>query len=378
MDTPIRRKESIVLNNREFQERKKILDSTPQYVTIGAHYGCNARCLFCLGGDYPPFSLDVYRNFFEPKLGNVLSRARFVGFCGWGEVLLMPGIGEFLDHINRTLPGVGKVFTTNGIALTEKISDKLLEGTYFDRSDVDPYSILVSLHASNPQLHAYLTGTKAFERITRQIRYLTEQRKTRDARAHVRLIFIMTVINIGDLPSFVALAEQLGADEISCNYLSVFEPEQLKYSCFFQREKTNEMLARAEEMTRAMNVKISLPPLFGKHEKGKDMCQDPWNFFYVETQGSVNPCCFAGDHIGYLNKDSFETIWNGEGYSSLRTGLVTGNIHQWCKYCYRFDPNNVNDIRSHITFRPETQPKILDYLRAHKDEFPIPEDQLTL
>jgi len=49
-----------LLSGMELDNGKRILKSTPQYVTIGAHFRCNARCIFCLGGDYPDFSLDVF------------------------------------------------------------------------------------------------------------------------------------------------------------------------------------------------------------------------------------------------------------------------------------------------------------------------------
>jgi MoaA/NifB/PqqE/SkfB family radical SAM enzyme len=163
----------------------------------------------------------------------------------------------------------------------------------------------------------------------------------------------------------------MGVDEIACNYLTVYEPEQLQYSCYFCKEKTNEYFEKAREMVKNFNVKLILPPLFGSSEDKQNMCTDPWSFFYVETQGSVNPCCFAGNHIGYINKNEFSNIWNGEEYRRLREGMVSGNIHSWCRHCYRYNRKNVNDIRSHITFRPEAQKKILNYLAENKDKYKI-------
>lgn len=360
------------VNNLEIAKGKIKLTSTPQYITIGAHYKCNANCIFCLGGNYPEFNLDIYRERFEPKILHVMKNAESVGFCGYGEILLMPGIIEFLDHINRMLPGINKVFTTNGLALTPSVCQKLTE---------ERYSIIISMHSSHAELHNKLTGIKNFRLISDQIRNLAVMRKSDRTKPHINLSFLLTATNIDNLPSFVAFANGIGADMISCSYLTIFEPSQLKMSTFFMKEKTNEIMLRAEEEAKKCGITLCLPPKYIKHEvKASEgvTCRDPWEFFYVETQGSVNPCCYAGNHIGYLEKQSFEDIWNGQGYTELRDGLVTGNIHNWCKSCVKYNPNNVNDIRSHITFRPETQKKILNYIKEFKNEFPTIDQEIEL
>lgn len=369
---------NITVNEREFSARRTDLVSTPRYITLGAHYSCNANCVFCLGGDYPAFSPEVYRTFFEPKLQSVLSTAQFVGFCGWGEILLMPGIEGFLKDITASLPYAGKVFTTNGIALTQGLSDTLLELSRAHEPDVAPFSVLVSLHASNAELHHKLTRTKAFERIKEQIAYITKRKKEKAGWVHINLVFLATAANVHDLPDFVRMASQLGADEVSCNYLTMFDPKHLEQTCYFQREKTTEMFESARALAGELGIRLSLPPLFGNNDSAPQVCHDPWEFLYVETQGSVNPCCFAGNHIGYLNKSEFADIWNGPGYKDLRTGFVTGPVHSWCKYCYRYKPSNVDDIRSHITFRPDTQKALLQYLKDHRKEFPVADEMLEL
>jgi len=367
------KKENSVLNSFEITTGKTRLVSTPQYVTIGAHYSCNANCIFCLGGDFPSFNMGIYRELFEKKLDRVLPNADHIGFCGFGEIFLMPGAGDFLDYINLTLPENTKVFNTNGIPLSNEICSKLNDGRY---------SLLVSMHASSAALHERLTGTKKFGHIVERIQKLVKIKKERNSTLHINLIFIVINENISDLSEFVAFAKKIGADRVTCNYVTIFEPDQLKMSTFFQKEKAEEYFEKALETAAASDMTLILPPRYGKNRRQggekKPVCHDPWNFFYVETQGSVNPCCYAGNHIGYLDKQSFEEIWNGPGYTALREGLVSGNTHFWCKHCMKHDPANVDDIRSHITFRPETQKKIIDYIKEHRNEFPAIDKEIEL
>jgi MoaA/NifB/PqqE/SkfB family radical SAM enzyme len=168
-------------------------------------------------------------------------------------------------------------------------------------------------------------------------------------------------LNIENLPEFVEFAVSLGIDEILCNYMTIFTQEHLKLSCFFKQETTNAAFEKAEEIARKKNFSIRLPSRFGKNNQPKkaNVCSDPWKYFYVENEGSVLPCCYAGSHFGYLDRADFQTIWNGANYRHLRRSLIEGSPHEWCRYCQRHNSENVNDIRSHINFRPGFRDKIL-------------------
>lgn len=348
-----------LLNDLEFDSKRVTLRSTPQYITIGAHYKCNAYCKFCLGGDYPEFTLKVYKSFFEKNLYDILKKAEHVGFCGYGEVLLMPDILNFLDYINQTLPDTTKVFTTNGTPLTPEIRERLTEGKY---------SVLISLHAANKELHKAILKINAFDKIINNIKKLIKLKIKNPPMAHINLIFLVTSRNIHNLPDFIRLAADLGVDRVTCNYLTIFAVEHIKLSCYFNKERTNDIFDEALELAKESGITLVLPPKFCSKGTGDDaICRDPWDFFYVETQGSVLPCCFAGDHIGYLNKQDFEEIWNSDGYLRLRNGLIKGVPYEWCKYCYKYNASNIDDIRAHITFRPDTQKEIVEYFKKYKD-----------
>jgi len=175
------------------------------------------------------------------------------------------------------------------------------------------------------------------------------------------LLLIANTLNIENLPDFVELAAALGVDEVICNYMTIFHSAHLKLSCYFKQEITNASFEKAEELARKLNIPIKLPPRFGLNTQTnkKHLCSDPWKYFYVENETSVLPCCYAGSHLGYLEKVDFEIIWNGNGYKELRNCLVQGPTHEWCKHCYRHRSENINDIRSHINSRPGSRERIL-------------------
>lgn len=345
------REKNILLNDFEYSLGKISLESTPEGVGIGAHYYCNAKCAFCLGGKPKLFSLERYKEFFEPRLSTIISKARYVSFCGFGELLLMPGIEKFLEYINCRIPNTIKIFTTNGVPLDNNITAFLTKS----RSTVE-----ISLHADSSHLHRILTGMNTFEQIISQIKELVRLRKSKNSPG-ISLIFILTALNVEKLPGFIKFAADLGVDEIFCNYMTIFSPAHLKLSCFFKQELTNIAFARAEEIARKKNIILKLPPRFGVSGSSypTQRCSDPWKFFYVENEGSVNPCCYAGNHFGYIDSSDFNTMWNGANFKDLRSSLVAGPPHRWCKHCYKYRSENINDIKAHITFRPGVREKIL-------------------
>jgi MoaA/NifB/PqqE/SkfB family radical SAM enzyme len=356
------------LNQKEFTRGVERAASTPRHITLGTHNACNAKCVFCLEGNYTRFSLELYREFFEGKMGHYLRNAESLTFTGFGELLWVPGIEKFLDYINETLPNTKKVFTTNGSPLTPMIAERLLQGDN---------TIQVSLHAAGAALHQKLTGLEGqFEPILANIRALIARRAvkreavgTNDWQTvpFLRLFSVLNAHNIDDAPAFVQQAYDLGVQGVRLFYMTVFAPEHIELSCFFDPERADRAIRRARELAEALRWRdparaweFELPPLFSEPAApAPSRCSDPWQYLYVELMGAVMPCCQWGKHIGNLHEDSVDDLWNGELYRGLRKGMASGEPHPWCRSCIRWTGYNVNNILSHLTNRPAEQRKLL-------------------
>ncbi len=66
-------------------------------------------------------------------------------------------------------------------------------------------------------------------------------------------------------------------------------------------------------------------------------CLEPFQTFYVASDGLVKPCCYWGSHeymLGSTGDGTGLDVWNGEGYSSLRKGIVNGKYFKpGCTAC---------------------------------------------
>jgi MoaA/NifB/PqqE/SkfB family radical SAM enzyme len=357
------RNENVALNHREFAERKIELRSTPRLVVLGTHNACNAKCVFCLESSYSRFNLQLYKDFFEAKMGPYIKNAEKVTFTGWGEILWIPGIEEFLDYINETIPNVEKIFTTNATPLRPSVIERIAKSRYV---------IQASVHASNAKLHQELTLLEnEFDNVVGNLTRLADARDAgKSGQLHIQLINVLTRRNIDDLPDFIRLAQKLRVQEVRVSHMTMQIPSHLEMSCFFDQERANRAIEEARRVAAPMLAadpvfRVNLPPLYdraaGDSPPSADICYDPWQNVYVELQGSVMPCCFWGEHIGNLEKgDKLDDIWNGELYKELRTGMAGDDPHPWCKSCIRYSGWNVDNIYCHLTNRPNEQLLMLE------------------
>ncbi len=357
------RRMNIALNEKEFAEGRSKLFSTPKLVTLGVHNACNAKCVFCLEGSYARFNMDIYRNFFEARMGHFIRGAEKVTFTGFGEILWVPGIEEFLDYLNETLPETEKIFTTNGTPLRPGVVERILKGRYV---------IQVSLHASNSELHEDLTQLRGqFGEVIANIRGLADARDRlgRGRSLHIELVNILTRKNVDDLPAFLCLAWDLRVQSVRAQYVTMFTPDHIDMSCFFDQQRSNRAVTEAATLVRRLKASdsdrpfhVGLPPLFGgKAPVVPTVCYDPWQHVYVELQGSVLPCCFWGEHVGNLAKgDDMGAVWNGPFYQDLRSAMASGEPHPWCRSCVRWAGFNVDSVFCHVTNRPSAQRIVLE------------------
>ncbi len=335
------KKENFILNEEEFKHRKINLQSSPRIFSLQIDGPCNSNCTFCArGSNYELFDLAVYRGRFGDKIWPELSKAEQIIFTGKGEFLLIPEAERILDYFDENFPCTEKVFFTNGSALSPEVCEKI-------SSYKSKYTINISLHASNSNLHRVLTRTNNFYKILGRLSYLFKLRaKTNNPT--INFIFVATILNIEDLPNFIRLAVSLGADKVICYYNYIYTPTQKYLSCFFKQEFTNQILDEAKNITQQLNAKIDLPPKFGEDNHSTlGVCGEPWSRIMFNSQGYIIPCALQDKCNENLEGRNFFELWNGSYFTNLRQSVINGN--QFCfSRCVRINPSAVNNFHSHV------------------------------
>ncbi len=101
------------------------------------------------------------------------------------------------------------------------------------------------------------------------------------------------------------------------------------------------------------------------YEAPLSRCGIPWTHTYIRLDGKVNPCCYSSVVMGDLTTQSFEEIWNGSLYRSLRLSIVTGNFWKSCERakCNWLEPGASEQYGARIEGVPEAM-ELLDGLES--------------
>jgi MoaA/NifB/PqqE/SkfB family radical SAM enzyme len=169
---------------------------------------------------------DLPWELYRDQLGPHLSRFELIYLQGWGEPLLHRDLWQMVRLAKAAGCRVG--FTSCGGLFTEENIERIIaEG-------VDLLS--VSFAGASAGVHQSLRVGSDFERLAANVRGLTRRRGTAPGSPlHLELHFLMMRPNLHELPAFVRLAADLGANEVVApNLTYAFTPARdtlLGYWC---------------------------------------------------------------------------------------------------------------------------------------------------
>ncbi len=346
-------KENLELNEREWNERRLILSSTPRNVFIQINAVCNADCIFCSKGyDYPLFRLDDYLDKHGAQMTPILRRAQQVILTGSGEFLGLPDSERILQYFNREFPHVDKYIATNASHLKPRLCELIAAGG-------SKYVLQLSLHASDEEGHKRMMRYNAFDRVLENIRYLMELRK-KTGNPKVYFMFVMTTLNVEQLPDFIRFAKELGADRVLAGYFYIYESQQKYLSLFFKQELANRYVEESRKVAAEVGIDVQLPHKFGQNPTAYEKpscCHEPWYQTMFNVDGHILPCDVYGNFNESLLEKTFQEIWNGPHYRAIRKALRDGT--GCLQTCPRHNPVGINDWKAHVIHRHKDPAQIV-------------------
>jgi radical SAM protein with 4Fe4S-binding SPASM domain len=84
--------------------------------------------------------------------------------------------------------------------------------------------------------------------------------------------------------------------------------------------------------------------------RGIGVCHLPWTSTFVGADGFVYPCCSSPEKLGNLASDSWESVWGGPAYRSLRRTVNGWNPSAGCRRCPYADGIGGGDPTAHERF----------------------------
>jgi len=389
------------LNDIEISKSVELCYSWPRVLQFSLTSYCNITCRFCAQTDFnsrfrsPSFSPDeisveaIATMFRDVETGYPFH----VDFSGDGEPIVHPDFLGILEFSRKKFPFSVLRTCTNGLALTNALSDQLIE------RKLDWLNI--SLNAGTKRGWELTTGLPHFDRVVDQIRYLQNRKKKLKATAPVvGMTFVLTRQTLEDLPAFLDLCVDLGVHSATVHHMTINTARFGDDSIIHVKERANEVIRSVGERAKELGFFINLPALFAdsamntgpipdpvefdfnayrrdyaaafaeaKRRLRVDAiapdvdfaslrmmntiaairCRYPWDYFLVKGDGTSRICCGGlPAESGSLLRDGFWPVWNGELRRYMRRTVNTARIDEDCYYCPLNATRDVNEAETHM------------------------------
>jgi len=306
----------------------------PLGISLTLTLTCNFRCRYC----YQNVSTDKQGRLDLTKCLELVREAAdwgvtFFGITG-GEPTLFKGWMTVLEQIISQ--GMSPLLTTNGtvIGTKQSIAQHL--------HAIGLRQIVVSLDASNPQLHHHITNSRnSFAKVVNAIRSLI------DAGIRVAVKYVLTPLNIADLEDFLDFVIELGVSEVGISYM---EAGAQGSHANLLPNLTQEQLDAARKLVLAkrgtcQGVCEIHPPRDAACTWGHSgwyPCGGLYAGMSIFPSGRVAICDKLGDvdlfTYGNVFEQSLHEIWNGDAFRELRARTVDkSRIDPDCANCSKLN-----------------------------------------
>jgi peptidoglycan/xylan/chitin deacetylase (PgdA/CDA1 family)/glycosyltransferase involved in cell wall biosynthesis/MoaA/NifB/PqqE/SkfB family radical SAM enzyme len=320
---------------RELGEGRLVLSARPQFVIIDPSSRCNARCVMCPVSFRAPGDrgVDLAPAVFDAAAA-LIPTATQVNLFSSGEPTIARDIEHVVTEARRRRDHRTTIWlSTNGKRLPERVLETVM---------APGMGLQFSVDGGSKEVFEAIRRGIGFDELCHSLD-LVQRRK--GALPYPALSFSSTMSkrNLHDLANIFRLARRYGVEHV---YFYDEDPEVPEEEPFvldasdrplFEAQLpaieatgvrySNGLTFRGPSGLRAVNPPPPAPPPTLR-------CRAPWSVFHLRADGSVRTCCTLRTSMGDLSRQTFEEIWNGEAYVSLRRAFVEqSGIPATCYRC---------------------------------------------
>lgn len=318
-------------------------------IEIDLTTSCNLRCRLCSSagmvvGPQKELNVDIVRKIFRdikhPCIVNLLGGEPFVYLTDKQDLY------DDLFSNEYILPK----FTTNGILLKKQM--KLL-----DYMKYKSWQINFSIDGYGDVYEHLRVGAK-WEDAIESIKLANNLRLSNKDRTYITIQYIATQDTIKQLPDFMLIAADAGADQVGVLHLLYSQSAYNAYHTDFKNYIIDDIdiykhyLREAVNKVKKENLNINFASKtiegesfsclnnpryldFNQFSKKREVydnyfCKQAL-IFVINPDGAITPCCGGRNLVmGNCNIDSIYDIWNGSNFQQLRSDLLLDVKPSYC------------------------------------------------
>lgn len=323
----------------------------PKHIFIEPSTRCNLKCLHC--GRTHWRERDQERDLDFELFKRSVDQLKEVGSTaitlqGLGEPLMHKDIFEMIEYAQAQ--GFYTRFNTNFTIFNEEMAERLVRSGHSE--------IMVSFESIDPELYADIRRGAKLADVLRNIEILTETKKRLGMdKPTIFASVVLLQASRNEVPNLVRQLHDIGVESVNFQGLNtdgIPEKVHLKNGSrivdnslsALPSEEIERITAQIEELADSevgITVKGDLGGRGSQHtvKTGVRTCKELWTEPYIDSAGKVTPCCFLPDgslmEMGDLHNNSFEEIWLGNGYETLRKQHLTNQHPKYCRNCQQLN-----------------------------------------
>lgn len=280
------------------REIKNGVIPSPRMAIIYPNYVCNYDCAGC---EYTDINRRENIQMDSSLLFRLMDELRNMGvdsveFCGGGEPTLYPRLNKAIMHGRKLGFSIGLL--TNGSKIRGILAETIVRELSYVR---------VSLDAATAETYSLVKRPKGtdFNRIIADIKNLMRLRRQEKSQLLISIKFLISKINVDDIPKAFDLAERLRVDSLqfkalrqSAEALTPRQQQQVSSQIRSLRETYSELKVIGGVNKLIAPCRCWLTPL-------QTM---------IDAKGDVFLCCYylhrrMRHRIGNINRQTFREIW---------------------------------------------------------------------
>ena len=251
---------------------------------------------------------------------------KYITICGYGEPLLTKNIFSMIKYAKSN--NIYIRVASNGTLIDRFVQDIIHSG-------LD--ELIISIDSANSETFERFKNGANFDNIVRNIKLLKDfKKKIHYEKPILSCHSIITKDTIDDLKNTVRLCNDL--DIKNLYLLSPLVYNKCIASQIVDTYTFKKKLIEAKKLATSLEVKILLGGV--QIEKDAPITKNTLNCnssFYINFDGTVNPCCFNQFSLGNIFTDSIDDILNNEHYKHLRILSESGE----CSNCVKDQKENI-------------------------------------
>tara|TARA_B100000959_G_C14955375_1_gene613482 strand:+ start:692 stop:1786 length:1095 start_codon:yes stop_codon:yes gene_type:complete len=299
------------------QPQAELLEKFPGALVIDNTNLCNAKCSWCPNDTIPGDKGIMDKELFQSIVKDYSQFGGIVRFGTFGEPLLDPEFINKVDYV-RKFPSIYKMeLITNGLALNEKIADKLIE------CKVDTE---ISLDELDKEIFEEIKGV-SFDKTWENI------------------VKLLNKNDIAERPIEINIRIKTSTNEESIRNNPLFK-ELLHVNCTVELNPISAMDSLSnwggkfdKNAYLSNNNNLSLHRTYKNYNfKNQAPCHQLWKWMVINWDGRVVLCCtdiYTNVVLGDLKKEKIEEVWQGPVFSKARKEFKSrnGRKNGICKSC---------------------------------------------